>query len=233
VTHALSACGGLVDASPNKGVRDATARSAVDARVQLDVITDAASPNAAQTPDAADASDGPIVDAIADGSASDVDPTLGVLPSTAMCLTGGNVLWIEGGPGNFWFTGTQLDTDTSIWYAEAISDYSMPYDGVLIEVTPAGVSPPGTRWGLTFNSWASRTPLLPGFTYDGSQFLGDSTIGYLATCAAATGSFRVDTFTGTPLDGGLGGVTDFTAAFSFGCEGSAGALSGCVHYASN
>jgi hypothetical protein len=126
-----------------------------------------------------------------------------------------------------------IDTDTSIWYAEAISDYSMPYDGVLIEVTPAGVSPPGTRWGLTFNSWASRTPLLPGFTYDGSQFLGDSTIGYLATCAAATGSFRVDTFTGTPLDGGLGGVTDFTAAFSFGCEGSAGALSGCVHYASN
>ncbi len=226
----LSACGGLVDGSPN--VSDAAQHPTADARVRVDVATHAPPQTDASTSRDADAADAPRQDVAIDSATPDVGPPLGVLPSTAMCLTGGNVLWVVGGPDNFWFTGTQLDSAGSEWEAEALSYYAAPYDGVIVGLRPAGQPPLGTHWTFSFNSWPTKTALAVGQTYDSSQFYGGGSVSYLAACSQVIGSFRVDAFSAGPADGGIGAVTEFTAAFSFGCDGTTGVLSGCVHYAS-
>ena len=88
----------------------------------------------------------------------------GGLPSTAACLTGGNVLWVEGEPNSLWLAGAQTDAKGSAWTTQAESDYAM-YDGVYISVTLPGSTLGTPWWGFQFDTWPSEVAMDVGVDY--------------------------------------------------------------------
>jgi hypothetical protein len=221
--------GPFPDAMPVSGAADATSaldaphNTALDAGADASAGTDAAlaSRDATTADDAYTWSDGPAVGT--DG-----------LPSTAECLTGGHVLWVQGDPGCFWFTGTQRYALGSSWFVEA-ERYYATYDGAYLVVgVPASTqSGGGDGWRLNFNTWNVKQPMRTGVVYDALAVTGQNPASYnMQTCASAYGTFRVDEFraVGGTDTSGIGMLLSFTAAFSLTCKDSTGVLRGCVHF---
>ncbi len=167
-----------------------------------------------------------------DGSAGSDSPAIGTndLPSTAECLTGGHVLWVQGDPGCFWFTGTQRDAIGSSWSVEAEDYYAPTYDGALLEVGPPDAG--GAGWMFNFNTMNVKQPMNTGVVYDVLAVNAMTMVGYVRTCTTAYGNFRVDELraVGGTDGGGIGMLLSFTAAFSVTCDGYPGVLRGCVHF---
>jgi hypothetical protein len=222
------------DASATDGF-DSSPFDPVDAGGLIDTSTpssDSGAPFDATVPDASD-------DAGTDsGSESD-----GALPSTAACLTGGNVLWVDGDPTvwPWWLVGVQTVSVGSTWNVQA-ENYYATYDGAILEVRLAGSSPGDPFWYFEFNTWGTGGPMEAGVTYSNSSNPpagatpiqnGDFSIGYAATCAILSGTFHVQEFTASPgtEEQGIDNLLTFTATFSAVCEQTeVGVLRGCIHY---
>src|SRR5580700_6789571 len=214
---ALAACGGDLsassshpDASSLPPALDASATEVVDANsppesaapsgAGADVTTEPGAGGSLVdgSPEAGDAAT--FLDARGDDEGSE---GMDGLPSTAECLTGGHVLWVEGDPGCFWFAGTQLDSLGSSWSVEAEAYYAV-YDGALLEVQPPASADAGGSWYFNFNTWNLREPMQTGVVYDALAASGSYLVGYVRTCSSAYGSFRVDEFNATGVEDGGG-----------------------------
>ncbi|MGO8996409.1 MAG: hypothetical protein ACLQVI_24100 [Polyangiaceae bacterium] len=230
-------------AGPVVSEPDATTAEVLDSSspVVLDAgpATDASLPTIdSGVPFDATAADAPEEAAADSGSASD-----GALPSTAACLTGGNVLWVDGDPDvwPWWFAGTQTVAAGSTWAVQA-ENYYATYDGAILEVYLPGASPGDPFWYFEFNTWGTGAAMEAGATYSnvstpppGARVIpsGDFSIGYAATCAILSGTFQVEEFTASPgtQEQGIDTLLTFTAAFSAVCEQTElGVLRGCIHY---
>jgi hypothetical protein len=148
------------------------------------------------------------------------------LPSTAPCLTGGHVLWVQGDPGNVLFSGTQTYAAGTSWLVEAEAYYAT-YDGAYVVVGLPG----GGGWYFSFNTWGLKQPMQTGVRYDASDTgSGSELVRYLRTCMTQTGSFEVEDFSAEGGEGGIGTLLSITASFSVTCDNSPGAVRGCFHY---
>lgn len=244
------ACGGRVDERGGCAAESACA----DAGVPSDATSDRSrADQSAQPVDAGAARDASVDAPPQDATTQDVGSedaavadgggaaTEAALPSTAPCLTGGNVLWLQANPASFWSTGTEVFSDAAVWPPlEEVDAYYFVWDGVYVQATAADAGW-GETWTLQLNTWALQAPLETGVVYPMVQ---GNLIGYLRTCDATTGltgQFRVDEFEATSFDGGtgsmgtIGKLVTFTAAFWAQCNdttdpGPPGVLQGCVHY---
>ena len=144
--------------------------------------------------------------------------------STAACLTGGNVLFLDGDPGAFIHPGIETLTNGT-WGATSTSEY------VQIDMTPAASNE--SLWTLTFSSQqlgqalaaqvytgAARYPFEP----PGAPGLDISGNG--GGCNTLSGSFQIEEV--DEADGGT--LEGFTATFEQHCEEQDAGLRGCVHY---
>jgi hypothetical protein len=214
---------------------DATSPTAIDA-----------ADGAAEAPfDAAREDDGALADA---GSAN--GPPDASLPPTAACLTGGNVLWVDGDSDARWFVGTQTDSSlTGATFAVQAENYVETYDGALLEVHLPNTTTSEYTWFLEVNTWPSGEVMQTGVTYPVTTTAGSSgpvstTAAYMqiafgsATCGLLSGSFRLDQFTAQPGSEPLiDTLVTFTASFEAACEQpnpglppTPGVLRGCIHY---
>lgn len=178
------------------------------------------------------ATDAAIVEAGPDAAAQDA--TVG-LPSTAPCLTGGNVLYVNGGSGSFWFAGTQTDSTGSTWAVSA-QNYTAKYDGALIEVHLPGSQSTDPWWYIGFDTsnFSQAVQLGTVYTnaapYSATAGAAGLTIGYAQTCGSSgVGTFRIDQLVAQG-DASEDTLIAFTAAFSATCAGNPVPLQGCVHY---
>jgi hypothetical protein len=177
-----------------------------------------------------------------DEGAGGPDQMLPDLPSTAACLAGGNVLWLEGDPDSWWgFAGTQTFSTGTFWLGYADNIYAK-YDGTTVSIGVPG-SVPGGEWQFAFSTWSVAGISVPGplqtgvvYSVTPSNYAEDLTI-YSPTAQGCGigGAFRLDAFS---AQSGLGGDTEdtlltLTATFSASCphaEGKTGILRGCLHY---
>jgi hypothetical protein len=144
--------------------------------------------------------------------------------SDAPCLGGGDVIFYDGDPGDYIFSGTETITQGK-WSATATSS------NVHINVTPSD-STQGLWWDLYFDSsqlgmslapqvytmaerWPFESPGHPGLDVSGDG----------RGCNTVTGSFQIE-----DLQLMNGTLMSFTATFEHHCEGGTPALRGCVHY---
>jgi hypothetical protein len=95
--------------------------------------------------------------------------------------------------------------------------------------SPADIPSDGPRWSFNFTTWTLGTAMQTGVIYDAVDG-SEPVVGYAQSCNTTLGDFRVDEMSATGGDGGIGTLESFTAAFTFTCDGSPGALRGCVHY---
>jgi hypothetical protein len=244
------ACGGALAEPPEAGCvgscPDANAAYASDGSLDASALRDASVE--------AGLFDGTLQDVTVqdagfeEAAEADGPPTEASLPSTAPCLTGGNVLWLQADPASFWYAGAETLSDAAVWSSlEEANAYYFVWDGVYVQ-TMADDAGPGEYWTLQLNTWGLHAPLETGVVYDMAQGGGDL-IGYMRSCGPTTGlrgQFRVDAFAATTLDGGsvdgdggvpggIGRLVTFTAAFWARCNNTAdpgplGVLQGCVHY---
>jgi hypothetical protein len=146
--------------------------------------------------------------------------------SDAPCLVGGDVLFLDGDPGDYIFAGM-----------ETITQGTWTWDGsqseVHIAVTPSDTSQ-GFWWNLYFDSSLLNNPTLvdqvyqnaQGWPYETPGHPGLGVSGYGVGCYAAAGQFQIEDIRWS--NSGL--LTSFTATFEHHCDGSTAALRGCVHY---
>jgi hypothetical protein len=205
--------------SPASGV-DADAPSAVDAS-QADATADAP-----WTP-----ADAGSVDADGGDGTSPSDPTL---PSTAACLTGGNVLWVDGEPGSWWLGGTQTDSVGTQWSGGVGCCQSQIDDVTMWVDLPGGGS---TSWSFGLQV---QQPMMAGETYSNAPnppagAFPVPSYGLLISYPVVThkceavGTFRIDAISADLTVGAGGGPLEtLTAAFSVVC--GSGVLRGCMHY---
>jgi hypothetical protein len=166
------------------------------------------------------------------------------LPSSAACLTGGNVLWVDGDPDSWWFVGQETITSSGGWGSQA-DNYYATYDGVIVEAALTA-NPTPDRWYFQLNTWGTGKPMVAGTTYSnapnppaGTAAIpsDDFVIGYGWTCGMVVGTFRIEEFTAAPGDSGANSnqLLSFTAVFSAVCDRvnptHLGVLRGCIHYA--
>jgi hypothetical protein len=153
--------------------------------------------------------------------------------STAACLTGGNVLFVDGDVGDSVHPG--IDTITLGVFTGTEVGGSAP-TRVTIDVAPNDAGQ-GTLWTATFSTEALGTSLVAQ-VYDDAQRVdytspshpGMEVIEAAATCNALSGRFEVHELT---ITSGTT-VTAFTATFEQACEPSGSnppVLRGCVHFA--
>ena len=189
---------------------------------------------------AAEGEAGP-VDAAMDAEAAleDVTPDRGAQDaagdlSTAPCLTGGNVLYVNGGSGSFWLTGAQTDSTGSTWAVSA-QNYTAKYDGALVEVHLPGSQSSDPWWYIAFDTSNFSQAVQLGTVYTGAAPFSATagaaglTIGYAQTCGTGVGSFRIDQLVATG-DASEDTLVELTAAFSATCEANSVPLRGCIHY---
>ncbi len=168
----------------------------VEASLAHDAPSEEGSPS---TDGEAGALDGAMEAAIVDAGPdrANQDATDG-LPSTAPCLTGGNVLYVNGGSGSFWLTGAQTVSTGSTW-AVAAQNYSAKYDGALIEVHLPNSQSTDPWWYIAFDTsnFSQAVQLGTVYTnaapYSATAGAAGLTIGYAQTCGSlGVGSFRID-----------------------------------------
>ncbi len=91
--------------------------------------------------------------------------TDGGLPSTAPCLTGGNVMWLQATSPSFWYTGTETLGNDAMWAAEAYAYYFV-WDGTYLQAEAADAAI-GERWTLSFNTWNLDAGVRTGLRHGG------------------------------------------------------------------
>ena len=165
-------------------------------------------------------------------------PTEGVLLSTAPCLTGGSVLWIDAAPRNDLYSGGmfRLAGSDVTWQVRLGADDAVSSDFVYIWAANSVPMPNGdydSPFWVNLNTIGARIPFQVGVVYSGTDIDPDALISFRAPCEMASGSFRLDALSGVPETPTSATVIhDLTAAFSFTCQGASGPVAGCVHYAS-
>jgi hypothetical protein len=217
--------GAPVDTSASDGERPDTSPSEAP-------MSDVSNPK--PTPDAASAYDAGGPDAIATADAL-VDAAPGDAAmhppmdagDVAPCLTGGNVLYLDGDPGDYIHPG--VVTITAATWSPSLSPATAP-STVSIHLVPTSSSQ-GQWWDADFSSAKLGQPLMLQ-TYTGAQRLPFAAAG--APGLEVTGDGRgcntiVGTFTIRDLQVSSGSLTSFTASFVQHCEGGSTALRGCVH----
>jgi hypothetical protein len=161
-------------------------------------------------------------------SATLVEPT-GV-GSTAACLTGGNVLFLDGDVGDPVHVG--IDSITlGLWTGTHLGGGAPNRVDVAVQPTD---SSQGTLWTATFST-EELGLAMTAQVYDNAERVDFAAPGHAgmevidagATCNTLTGRFQVHDLT---ISGGTT-VTDFTATFEQHCDGGTPALRGCVHFA--
>jgi hypothetical protein len=157
------------------------------------------------------------------------------LPSSAACLAGGNILWIDGDPDALIFEGTTTVAGGT-WKA-------MPWDdiewnsGAAFEITPSDATPETPPWvvNFTLSFTPEPQPIVLGTVYS-PTIPSENTLGpelpvlnveQIYACDQSEGAFRVDALTDSSDDTLLLSVT---ATFWLHCYGHKGLLRGCVHY---
>lgn len=148
--------------------------------------------------------------------------------SPALCLTGGNVVYLDGDAGDYVHPGTATITVGS--FTEQHRPTDVPTD-VSIQVVPSDPSQ-GTDWSLDFGSTQLGVPLTPQ-VYDDAERDSFASPGHPGIdiggdgrgCNTDTGRFQVEDLKVTG-----GKVTAFTATFEQHCEGASATLRGCVHF---
>ena len=171
-----------------------------------------------------------ITDAQVDASPFDSGLSSADLPSTAACLTGGNVFAVDGDQGCYWLVGPQTDGPDSDFVGVSQA-YTADVDGVSLAITPVeNENFRGATWHVSLNTFLARAPIQIGVVYGDAAWDRSLAFTYAAPCNAATGIFRIDELSADPKDGGQGALHALTAAFSVTCKGSTGALRGCVHF---
>jgi hypothetical protein len=228
------ACGGEVvvfEDAPEAGLRDAS----TDATV-MSSETGMAEESGLDGPEEATVND--VTDVAITDTANDIpDGEVDELPSTAPCLVGGNVFWLDAEPGALgWTTGGQTLTSSSGWAVGAYADVRT-YDGVLIEVHPAGSMLGAPFWYLDLDTSQIMQVIETGMTYENAHPSGTGgvpdvpglTLGYKDTCGSGIGSFRIDTLSAEG-DASVDTLLEVTVAFAAHCDGWPGVIKGCVHY---
>jgi hypothetical protein len=158
-------------------------------------------------------------------------PDAGLL---AHCQTGGNVLFVDGDPGEITHAGPlTFGPDAGAWSAEFIGP-----NGAEVHLWPNDMS-----WGDT---WTVYLEAPQGMTLTTQRY--DNTVGiftvdpaaptlYVAggweQCATTTGWFEIEQLKLPPPSGSPGTsytLNAITAAFEEHCNGETAALHGCLHY---
>ena len=144
--------------------------------------------------------------------------------SSALCMTGGSVAYLDGDPGdwihpgaetihlsNWEHVGTEADT---FWYESNATTTNW--------------------WSFAFSSLGLGQPLDVG-RYDSAMRHPFETAGHPGLdisgrghgCNTLSGWFEIESITG---DADTGVVTELTATFEQHCEDGAAALRGCIHF---
>jgi hypothetical protein len=145
--------------------------------------------------------------------------------SDAPCLAGGNVIFFDGDPNDYIFSGMETITQGN-WSAQASTS------NVHVHVDPMNQAQ-GLWWDLYFDSSMLPMPALATQVYmnaerwpfESPNHPGLDVSGDGRGCNTVTGSFQVEDLQYTN-----GALTSFTATFEHHCEGGVPALRGCVHY---
>jgi hypothetical protein len=141
--------------------------------------------------------------------------------SAALCLTGGSVLYLDGDPGAYIFSGMQT-TQVTLW-----SPINGDADTFWFESSPAD-------WAIAFSSQQLGQPLAVGrydnamrHPFESAGHPGLDISGNGRGCNMETGWFEIESISGGPANTGF---TELTATFEQHCEGGTPALRGCVHF---
>jgi hypothetical protein len=144
--------------------------------------------------------------------------------SAAFCLTGGNILHLDGDPGDYVHPGTET-LSTGDWSA-SVDPYGNP-DTVHVNLVDFP-----TFWNTAFSSEATGAPLAVQLYDDAERWPFESdghpgleVFGDGRGCNTLSGRFEI-------LDLVVDGASllSFTATFEQHCETGSAALEGCVHY---
>lgn len=234
-------CGGRVS-SDDCPCGPPSADGAVTIDAAVDATLDSSSADASASD--VDVEDAPPVDAALDAGPCGVDHHVshGVcladdasadLPSVEACVDAGNVLWVDGDPGAYIYTGTS-DLVNGSW-AVGSESYGAPDNGALLEAHYANSASVDPWWFLLFRDGPS---LAPGVVYHASSASSanpglEIQFGSNGCYAGATqyfnpgeGAFRID-----ELDAGDASLNAFSGAFWILCDKASGVLRGCLRYA--
>ena len=152
-------------------------------------------------------------------------PDLAGPVSSAPCLTGGSVVYLDGDPGDFIHPGAQtlavsswsaLNSGTSdtFWYEANVSSNDW--------------------WDFAFSSAKQGAPLAVGrydnatrYPFEAAGAPGLDVTGDGRGCNMSSGWFEIESIAGGP---GNGSFTELTATFEQHCENGVAALRGCIHF---
>jgi hypothetical protein len=146
--------------------------------------------------------------------------------STAQCKVGGNVLYLNGSPGDYIHQGEALITDGA--FSASLNANS---NNLHFHVDPANSNMQGLWWDVYFDSSKLGAALEPG-VYDKAErwpFEGGNTPGLDVSgdgrgCNMLSGAFQIET-----LKVDSGALVEVTASFRQSCDGGP-LLNGCLHY---
>jgi hypothetical protein len=174
------------------------------------------------------------IDAALDAAALDagavLDPDSGV---PVPCQTTGNVLFVDGDPGEIAHPGPLLlGPNAGAW-----SGNTFGYN-IEVELRPSDTQY-GDAWSVNFSAQQLNMPLAAQL-YDDVQLTPGQSAGYPGmyisggwqACGAISGWFRIEQVTVTPPQSLYGTQTlnSLTATFEQRCNGETAALRGCVHF---
>jgi hypothetical protein len=151
-------------------------------------------------------------------------------PSTAPCLTGGSVIYLDGDPGDYIHSGIET-INVDHWSAlnsGSSNTFWYQWDNA---------SNGGEWWSFAFSSVQLGAPLAIG-RYDNATRYPFETAGHPGLdvsgsgrgCNISSGWFQIFSIAGGPNNGSF---TELTATFEQHCEDGTAALRGCIHYESN
>lgn len=144
--------------------------------------------------------------------------------SAAPCLVGGNVLYLNGEPGDLVHPGVET-LQQGQWSAEASSTH--------VGISYNGLSP-GVFWTLDFSSeqlpgspplTAQIYPNATRWPFEAPGEPGESINGNGVGCNTYTGQFQIKEITFE-----AGTLKTFTASFQESCDNLGPLLRGCVHF---
>ena len=169
--------------------------------------------------------------AVQDSSTSDIDATSSAL--VAQCQGGGNILFVDGDPGEISHAGRLiLGPDAGTWYG-----HSAGY-GIEVGLWPTDTQY-GDAWIINFSSQNLGAPLALGL-YDSVQLFPANAPGYAGmyieggwqACGNISGWFAITEILVSPPQSmsGTQALRSLTAAFEQHCNGEVPALRGCVRF---
>lgn len=214
----------IAQACATSGMPEGVDKAASDAGSDVvRVAVDSSTTSPSDTPDAGAQS--------SDQDAPDADAAKPEGPaSVAPCMTGGNVLYVDGDPTDPVHPGQETIAGAATTFVNAAPTSHAFTTRLWTEFVPA--APNLKHWELIFSTDKLSTPISTGVyasaqrhTTGGAGHPGLFISNYDLGCSGAlTGSFEIVELTMNGPD-----VTSFTASFEQQCAGMTGALRGCVH----